>query len=353
MEGFAGSTKKASDDIAAATPAWDVLWRKVGAMPKDALNWATQSDAIDDHMGKVREAIAAKEAAAENEETFEDRVEAAKDAVRRSTEAIAENTQSLEENIAAGEKAAGGVLSLWDAENGHAEALQKANESIKENGKTLDFHTEQGRANRDALADVAKSTYDQIAAMERQGATSAEIQPVIAAQRDEFVKLGIRMGLSADEANGLADKLRLIPGNYQATVNVNNGDANRRIQDTQGLLGMLRDKTIHLSVQETRFIRMETLNYREAGGIVGAAGGGPRSGRTVVGEHGPEILDIAPGSQVHSNPDSMRMLSEMAGQGGGWPTALELRVTGDTSQWLVKAILQAKRDGLLDLLLVP
>lgn len=50
------------------------------------------------------------------------------------------------------------------------------------------------------------------------------------------------------------------------------------------------------------------------GGVVGmAAAGGSRSGLTLVGERGPELIDAAPGSQVYSNADSMRML----GGGGG------------------------------------
>lgn len=52
------------------------------------------------------------------------------------------------------------------------------------------------------------------------------------------------------------------------------------------------------------------------GGIIGAMGGGPRSGLTLVGEHGPELAFLAPGTMVKSNPDTMRMLNNAAGSGG-------------------------------------
>lgn len=52
------------------------------------------------------------------------------------------------------------------------------------------------------------------------------------------------------------------------------------------------------------------------GGITGAQGGGPRSGLIMVGEHGRELLETAPGSTVHSNPDTERMLAQAAGAGG-------------------------------------
>lgn len=353
MEGFGGTTQKAADDIKASTPAWDKLWRTISSAPGKGVQFLIDhSNTVADLTKYMNDLNKENDKGADSQDGFNERVAAAEDAVRRSTDAIDKNTLSLEENIDASSKAADGVLGLWDAQNGHAEAVQKANESLKENGKTLDFHTEKGRANRDALSDVAKTTYDQIAAMEAQGATSQEIQGVIAAQREEFVALATKMGMSATEANALADKLRLIPGNYKANVYADTSQANAAIQNTAWMLSQLRDKTVTLTVhQSAQYAREAKFGGFAHGGIVGAAGGGPRSGRTVVGEYGPEILDIAPGSQVHSNPDSQRMVSGMAG-GGGWsgPTKLEVHVLGDTNQWLVKAMLQAKRDGLLELL---
>lgn len=50
------------------------------------------------------------------------------------------------------------------------------------------------------------------------------------------------------------------------------------------------------------------------GGIVGAAGGGIRSGRTLVGEYGAEFADLPPGTMVHPAGTTAAM---MAGGGGG------------------------------------
>ena len=51
------------------------------------------------------------------------------------------------------------------------------------------------------------------------------------------------------------------------------------------------------------------------GGIRGAATGGLRGGMTLVGEHGPELINLAPGSRVRSNPDTRRLLGQR-GQAG-------------------------------------
>ncbi len=95
-------------------------------------------------------------------------------------------------------------------------------------------------------------------------------------------------------------------------------------------LGKIKDKTVT--------IRMRTLGLAAANAAVGvasrlaalgdaaggiggqlppigqAASGGVRSGLTWVGERGPELANLAPGSQVSSHGDSMRMAA--AGGGG-------------------------------------
>lgn len=68
------------------------------------------------------------------------------------------------------------------------------------------------------------------------------------------------------------------------------------------------------------------LGNKATGGIIGAASGGIRNGLTWVGENGPELLDAAPGSHVHSNSDSRRMASEAGGSGG--PLIVQLMLDG-------------------------
>lgn len=51
-------------------------------------------------------------------------------------------------------------------------------------------------------------------------------------------------------------------------------------------------------------------------GISAAATGGVRNNLTMVGEHGPELVNLAPGSRVRSNPDTRRILRQGADSGG-------------------------------------
>lgn len=77
------------------------------------------------------------------------------------------------------------------------------------------------------------------------------------------------------------------------------------------------------------------------GGAVGtAATGGSRNGPTLVGEHGPELIDAAPGSNIYSNADSLRMAGQM-NSGGTAPIVVNLILDG---KMLARATVDPMRD---------
>lgn len=79
-----------------------------------------------------------------------------------------------------------------------------------------------------------------------------------------------------------------------------------------------------------------------AGGITGAADGGIRDGMSWTGENGPELLELPPGTRVHSNPDSMRIAAEAAGgAGGGGMITVNLVVDGRV---LAQAMMDPQRE---------
>lgn len=84
-------------------------------------------------------------------------------------------------------------------------------------------------------------------------------------------------------------------------------------------------------------------------GYVGyLAKGGNASGLNVVGENGPELVDLPAGSRVHTAGDSRRML-EQQGSGGGGPMVVEMRFAGNTDGAMATAIMKLVRTGQLQL----
>lgn len=132
---------------------------------------------------------------------------------------------------------------------------------------------------------------------------------------------------------GLGGKL----ARARTTVEKFRDGANRALHDIDDVDISVRFHVFGLATANAVINTTRTLSRlgyigRAGGGAVGqvahAAAGGPRSNRVLVGENGPEILDVAPGSNVHTASETRRMLDD-AGQGGGQWTA---RVSVDRSQ---------------------
>lgn len=147
---------------------------------------------------------------------------------------------------------------------------------------------------------------------------------------------------------GIGPKLRTA----QAKVHQFAIDANKELQKINDIDVTVRIRTIGAGVLSTAaqaYAQLKRLGYgRAAGGVAGAIGraasGGPRSNMTLVGEEGPELMDVAPGSRVYSAGDSRRML---AGQGGSGRSGLVAVAKLDRSQAntqdLVDAIVRTLR----------
>ncbi|MEU1372977.1 phage tail protein [Streptomyces triculaminicus] len=81
----------------------------------------------------------------------------------------------------------------------------------------------------------------------------------------------------------------------------------------------------------------KAFGVKASGGPVGAAGGGPRSAMTWVGEQGPELVRLPYGSSVRTAGDSRRLASQ-AGQAG--PVVLEIKSGGSRMDDLLVELLR-------------
>ncbi|MFD8866007.1 phage tail protein [Streptomyces sp. NPDC059590] len=83
----------------------------------------------------------------------------------------------------------------------------------------------------------------------------------------------------------------------------------------------------------------KAIGRKATGGIIGAAGGGPRSALTLVGEQGPEVVRLPYGSSVYPAGRSRQM---MRGSGHAEPVVIELRSSGsDMDEFLLKILRRA------------
>lgn len=218
-------------------------------------------------------------------------------------------------------------MSVQEANLAVNKGLLSLRKSLKDNGATLDQHTEKGAKNAEAVlhqVDAYKEQRDAAIAagngtLEATNAANAAYNKNIAGLR----KMLIAAGMTAASVDALIGTLYNIP------------DINRTITITT------RYKVVG-SPEGPRELGRGLSRDKAVGGVVGAvssaAGGGMRQGLTKVGEEGWEYVQLPAGSQVYTHGQSQRME-----QGGGGPIVVGLNVTGDSDSWLYNAVMEGFR----------
>jgi hypothetical protein len=132
-----------------------------------------------------------------------------------SSTGAANGLQSLSEHLA---DVTGTARSLFGATTSVGEAIDRVTEAAKKNGKTLDAGTEKGRANREALSNLAtalQAQYDATVAVNGLGPVSDK---VASDNRASFIRLATSLGASKKEAEELANKILGIPTKHDTKI---------------------------------------------------------------------------------------------------------------------------------------
>lgn len=335
-------------DLAAAA-----LGRIKKQMEESGFSTAGMSAKLDDYKGALEDVAFEQALIAESMGVFGAQSQAVQTklaAQKLSADGLAQSINALSNAYL---MARGGI-------RGMEAAIDAAAESFKKNGKTLDENTEKGRANGQALDDIAASTMKAAEAARENGSSWKSVNGIYARGRGELIKSAEAMGMTREEARKLAGqilrtpnktaklkgnledlkdkladakaRLKRAPSSKTAKLRGDIADLQRKIRAAKDAIAGVKGKTVSVMVQyrsnqnPSDFAR--SIGGYAHGGVVGAAGGGPRSRRTLVGEQGPEIVDLAPGSRVRSNPDTKRLLAGGHAGGGGQPMVVQLQLDG-------------------------
>lgn len=158
---------------------------------------------------------------------------------------LAQNLQDLEQAI---NDVYSANLKLYASETSVEAALADATKAAKENGRTLDVHSAKGRANREAITNVAgaaRAYYDQLVA--NNGLTPATVAAGNRL-RSNFVATAQKMGATSAQAQRLADEILGIPSSKKTTVSANTSAAQAKLYALQNQIDALRGKTVRISI---------------------------------------------------------------------------------------------------------
>ncbi|MDH6116916.1 TP901 family phage tail tape measure protein [Kitasatospora sp. GAS204A] len=244
----------------------------------------------------------------------------------------------FEQSIADASKAA--------TDNGHA---------LKYSGDQLDLTTDSARNEEKALSDLAAKTDAAAEAALNNGESMDTVNQIYGQGRDKLIALAQQMGLTKDQAKDLADQilstpdktaelkgdisdlqqkiataqqqLAAAPSSKKVQISAEISDLQAQLADAQAQIDALTGKTVTIT---THMVTFNDQQYGHGGpgsyahgGIIGAAGGGPRSGMTWVGEQGPELVRLPYGSTVIPAGQSAGMAAAAAGGGRGGAVQLE------------------------------
>jgi hypothetical protein len=187
-------------------------------------------------------------------------------------------------------------------------AQQSMTETIRENGRQTNVNSKRYIANKESLLNYAGAMRDSAAATRKQTGSQEAANAILAEGRRRFLAAAAAAGIDAKAAQNLANKLFAIPS-PKPKISLNKQAAERALaQFNARANAAARPRTVWFYIKSSgdvrvsgggRHLERSGSGYAH-GGIVGAASGGIRSRQTLVGEQGPELVDLPPGSRVHT-----------------------------------------------------
>ena len=126
----------------------------------------------------------------------------------------------------------GGSLDVEETASRWEASIDAIDQSLKDNGKSLDITTEKGRANRQTLADAAKAALDHASALIETGHSADEAKGAVVQHTLALFKQLKQFGLTDDQAVEYLKTLGLTPKNIDTAIRLSgDADAKRRAQE--------------------------------------------------------------------------------------------------------------------------
>ncbi|MEU8316709.1 hypothetical protein, partial [Micromonospora sp. NPDC049033] len=117
------------------------------------------------------------------------------------------------------------VLMARGGMRGMEAAIDAAAEALKQNGVGLDINTAKGRANQEALDNIASSTMKAAESARESGASWETVNGIYSRGTSALVKHAQAMGLDASEARALAADILKIPDSHTTQIEMRREDA--------------------------------------------------------------------------------------------------------------------------------
>lgn len=146
------------------------------------------------------------------------------EAVVKGTEATKAYTKELFESANAALKNSGTQIGWEAALDDTAAAIKKNGDAARTAAGDLDLNTAGGRANQQALDQLASSSVSYAQSLMEQGASEERIEKAMERSRKAFIKQATAAGMTGEAAERLANEYGLIPSDVKTNIAITGGD---------------------------------------------------------------------------------------------------------------------------------
>lgn len=144
------------------------------------------------------------------------------------------------------------MRSVHDANISAAEATIAYKDSLLQAKEAADGSRKVSADEETALLNLAKASNDTTAALERQGASTADLAASTSSARKSFVAVAMQMGFTEEQAEALADSYLDVPGLVKTDVNLNKAQAEKDLATFNAKADRAtRDRTMTIGVYWT------------------------------------------------------------------------------------------------------
>lgn len=218
-----------------------------------------------------------------------------------------------------------GSLDQATATSGLMAATDALRESLKTNGATLDVNTASGRANQQAVIDVARALNDKVTADFKTNESTLGVGRAmdtaaaqIKANKDRLVEIMTQSGLSEAAAKRLVDQILLTPAQVRTQFNSPGLlQAHAQVDTLREKIEGLKDRTISINVVEGHTVadaagKFSGLDHYATGGVV--PGWSPGVDNHLIAVSGGEAI-LRPEATRYLGTEWIHSLNRAARQG--------------------------------------
>lgn len=221
----------------------------------------------------------------------------------------------------------GAMNNLLGTEAAFTTSLSQMDTAVKANGTSLDVNKAKGAANITTFTQIANAADKAAAAVwENEVNTKGNAQATddanakLVQEKTAFENAAIKAGFAKDSVVQLANELFKLPDNMSVDVSANTKPARSGVNTLISSINS-ESATIRINAMTGTWTGQggHAVQYAHGGNISAAASGGARGARVLVGEAGPELVNLPYGSSVTPNAN----LQSMGGGGGTVRVQLE------------------------------